>query len=123
VPTLNIIINYLNNNKKLNLKWEKEINSETVSINNYLNSINHHLLITPFIKEILHKFKTKDIKFFIDNLNVKDLWYELKEDVRFKDINIYKFLDAWKETLIKLSFSIKFSPEILIESESLLLDF
>jgi len=101
VPTLNIIINYLNNNKKLNLKWEKEINSETVSINNYLNSINHHLLITPFIKEILHKFKTKDIKFFIDNLNVKDLWYELKEDVRFKDINIYKFLDAWKETLIK----------------------
>jgi hypothetical protein len=123
VPALSSIISYLNNNNKISIKWEKEIINETVNENNYLNSMNHHLIITPFIKEILYKFKTDDIKFFINNLDVPNLWHDLKTDIEFKNINIYDFLNKWKESLIKLSFTIKFNPEILLESENFLIDF
>ena len=114
IPTLSSLVNFLNTNKNLEKKWTKEILNENVNSDNYINSINHHLLITPYIKEILYKFKNDDIKFFIENLNVNNLWCNLENDVMYKDINLHEFLKSWKETLIKLSFNLKFNPEILL---------
>jgi hypothetical protein len=114
IPSLSSLVNFLNNNKNLDKKWTKEILNENVDSDNYINSINHHLLITPYIKEILYKFKNDDIKFFIENLNVNNLWCNLENDVMYKDINLHEFLNSWKETLIKLSFNLKFNPEILL---------
>jgi radical SAM superfamily enzyme len=114
IPSLSSLVNFLNNNKNLEKKWTKEILNENVNSDNYINSINHHLLITPYIKEILYKFKNDDIKFFIENLNVNNLWCNLENDVMYKDINLHEFLNSWKETLIKLSFNLKFNPEILL---------
>ena len=114
IPSLSSLVNFLNTNKNLEEKWTKEIFNESVNSDNYINSINHHLLITPYIKEILHKFKNNDIKFFIENLNVDNLWCNLENDVMYKDINLHEFLNSWKETLIKLSSNLKFNPEILL---------
>lgn len=114
IPTLSSLVNFLNTNKNLEKKWTKEILNENVDSDNYINSINHHLLITPYIKEILYKFKNDDIKFFIENLNVNNLWCNLENDIMYKDINLHEFLNSWKETLIKLSFNLKFNPEILL---------
>jgi len=124
-PSLSSIINYLELNTELESKLIDEINNENVDINNYFNSINHHLIITPYIKEVLHKFKTYDIKFFIDNINIENLWIELdtKNDIRYKDFDIKQFFFAWKESLIKMSFDTPVLPNILYESEQLLINF
>ena len=114
IPSLKCLINFLNNNKNLENKWINQINNESVHSDNYLNSINHHLLITPYIKEILYKFKNDEIKFFIENLKVDNLWCDLKNDIKYKDINLNEFIKSWKESLIKLSLNIKYNPEILL---------
>jgi hypothetical protein len=114
IPSLDSLIKFLNNNKNLEKKWIKEINNESVNSDNYLNSINHHLLITPYIKEILFKFKNDEIKFFIENLKVDNLWCDLENNIRYKDINLNEFIKSWKESLIKLSLNLKYNPEILL---------
>jgi hypothetical protein len=114
IPSLSCLINFLNNNKNLENKWISQINNESVHSDNYLNSINHHLLITPYIKEILYKFKNDEIKFFIENLKVNNLWCDFKNDIKYKDINLNEFIKSWKESLIKLSLNIKYNPEILL---------
>jgi hypothetical protein len=125
LPSLNNIINYLetNNIVELNNKWLINIEKENYNINNYFNSINHYLIITPYIKEILYKFKTCDFKYFVENINVDNMWIDLNDThILYKNIDYIKYLNAWKETLIKLLLTIKTSPKILAESEQYLLN-
>ena len=80
-------------------------------------------LISPYIKDILHKFKNKEIEYFIKNINIDGIWIDFDTNYKYKEINIYKFINSWKNSLIKLVLNIKQSPQILIESEKYLITF
>jgi len=123
VPPIFLILNFLEKNSNLNDKFSDEILIETTNINNYFNSINHYLIISPYIKDILHKFQNKEIEFFIKHINIDGLWIDFDTNYKYKEINIEKFINLWKESLIKLSLNIKFNPQILIESEQYLINF
>ena len=78
----------------------KEIKNENIN-NNYFNSINHHLIITPFIlnynlpEDILNIIKEiKEIdNLWINNNNIKNF--------KYKKININNFFINWNNALIK----------------------
>lgn len=118
-PILSDIINYIEKSERLtnNLigKWENEIKLETTD--QYLNSINHHLIITPYIKEIIWKFNSRDINYFIDNLNIDNLWYnkDKNTDFLYKDIDINKFLSEWSNVISNINIYNKLNPNILLE--------
>lgn len=123
VPPLYLILSYLEKNINFNEKFDDEILIETTNINNYFNSINHYLIISPYIKDILHKFDNKEIEFFIKNINIDNLWIDFDTNYKYKELNIENFMDLWKESLIRLSLNIKINPEILLESENYLINF
>jgi hypothetical protein len=123
VPSIFLIINFLEKNTNLNDKFNDEILLDTMDNNNYFNSINHYLIISPYIKDILYKFKNKDIEYFIKNINIDGLWIEFDTNFKYKDIDIYQFINSWKNSLIKLLLNMKLTPEILMESEQYLITF
>jgi hypothetical protein len=98
-PKLISIINYLENNKKIN--FDNEIENENATIYNYFNTINHHLIITPYIKQIMWKVTSYDIINIINNLNINHLWYNNEENFEFKQIDIESFFKAWKYNIKK----------------------
>jgi hypothetical protein len=121
-PSIYMISNYLNNNtNNLINQWYEEINKENIK-DNYFNSINHHLIITPFLKQ--SKYKSSEINIIIANFNsLENFWYN-NEDFMYKDFNIYEFNRIWLNTIVNLTINKKIiNPEILNESEKYLLDF
>ena len=123
VPSIFLILNFLEKNTNLNNKFNDEIITDTIDNNNYFNSINHYLIISPYIKDILYKFKNKDIEYFIKNINIDGLWIDFETNYKYKEINIYQFINSWKNSLIKLLLNVKLTPEILMESEQYLIKF
>ena len=126
VPSIFMIYNYLNNNNTqyLIIKWNELINKDNIK-ENYFNSINHHLLITPFFKETIWKSNINEyLKLIVHNFcSLKNFWYN-NEDFMYKDFNIYEFNKIWSNILIDLSLNKKLiNPSILDESEKYLLDF
>jgi hypothetical protein len=122
VPSLSSIINYLDSNINLPLKWSNEILLETTTSDKYLNSFNHHLIITPFIKNILDKFKTNKIIFFIKNINVENLWFEDNNyDFMFKDFDLDDFINSWNYILKIMPSNI--DSYFLIESDHKLINY
>lgn len=104
-PSLYQIINYidLNNNNNLTELFDKEINDETKTSDTYLNSINHHIIITPYIKSIIKKVNSEDIEFLIKAIDLDNLWFNNDENFRYKDFNINLFLIKWFNSIIKLN--------------------
>lgn len=123
VPSLYLILNFLEINTNLNNKYNDEILIETTNIDNYFNSINHYLIISPYIKDVLHKFENKEIEYFIKNINLDGLWINFDVNYKYKELNINEFMILWKNSLIKLLLNIKFNPQILMESEKYLIKF
>jgi hypothetical protein len=123
VPPLYLILSYLENNINFNEKFNDEILIETTNVNNYFNSINHYLIISPYVKDFLYKFQNNEIEFFIKNISMDGLWIDFNSNFKYKEIDIYKFIKLWKESLIKLALNIKFNPQILMESENYLINF
>jgi hypothetical protein len=70
-PSINNIILYIMSTQDQTQKWLYEINNENINVN-YLNSINHHLLISPFItlltedKLLNFNYKNIDINVFLN---------------------------------------------------------
>ena len=93
-PKLSSLINYIENNK--NISFDKELENESVTTENYLNSINHHILITPYIKLILWKVTSNDILNIINNININNLWYTGEENFEFKNFEIELFVKIWE---------------------------
>jgi hypothetical protein len=120
-PPIGLIIKFLEDNQNIKEIWENEIKNETTTQNNYLNSINHHLIITPYINEILYKFNKDDLTYFIKNINLENFWFDNNNNFLYKNFNIKEFLNIWDKILLNLSVSI--NPEILLESEKYLIDF
>ena len=89
-PKIISIINYLDDNKNIN--FYKELEDETT--NNYFNTINHHLIITPYIKHIMWKVTSYEIINIINNLNINYLWYNNEENFEFKNVDITSFIKA-----------------------------
>ena len=122
VPSLSTMIDFIKLNKDNNLtkKWFREIKEENLEPDKYLNSINHHLLITPFIfaYNLPHEMALiiKEIK-PIDNL-----WIESVSNFNYRNINIYEFLKEWNDALIKVNLISK-SSKINSELVNLNLDF
>jgi len=101
-PSVNSLIIFLENNE---FNFDKEISNETVDETLYFNSINHHIIITPYLKDIVWKFKSDDLNFLIKNLNIKNFWFENNENFRYKDFDINEFLNQWFNSIIKLNIS------------------
>jgi hypothetical protein len=103
-PSLESICYYLHNNFDNEIKnnFDTEIKDETVLAENYFNSINHHIIITPYIKDIIWKFNSPDLIFIINNLNIDNLWFNHTENFDYKNFNINIFFTQWFNTVIKL---------------------
>jgi hypothetical protein len=78
-----------------NLSFEKDISDENVHSDNYFNSINHYLIITPNLKSILWKFDSIDFSNLVNSINVDNLWFDNDENFKFKDIDISEFFKTW----------------------------
>jgi hypothetical protein len=104
VPSLNNIIEFIiNNESTITKKWLNEILIENIDKTKYFNSINHHLLITPFLfaYKLPHNISiiAKEIKhidnLWIDNNNLYNFDY--------RNINIHNFFKEWDATIMKSS--------------------
>ena len=101
VPSLEKLINFIKKipeNVKQTKIWLDEINIDNVKPEKYLNSINHHLLITPFISI---STLPDEIKKIASQLNTIDnLWFN-KNDFEYRDIDIKKFFQLWEKAYDK----------------------
>ena len=101
IPKFEYLIKYLKENNDLD-KWIKDIDEENIKDNDYFNSINHHIFITPYLT--LENIKDDSIKQTTKLLKIKDLWLKDKEISEFEHnkINAKEFLEEW-ETALKES--------------------
>ena len=100
-PSLNKIIEFIKNipeaTNMVNI-WLQQFDMENVKNEDYLNSTNHHLLITPFISQINIPDKMKSIintmqeKDPIENLLLTDY-----DDFDYRNIDIINFLKKWRD--------------------------
>jgi hypothetical protein len=90
VPLINNIIDYLVKMQNIDLydKWTNEIKNDNIDKNCYLNSVNHHLLISPFNNNII---LPKNIN--LDNID--NLWINNIDDFKYRNIDIKKFFNCW----------------------------
>jgi hypothetical protein len=102
-PSLYEIINYIElEHNNLTDIFNKEIDDETKTSDTYLNSINHHIIITPYIKSIIKKINSDDIEFLIQSIDLDNLWFNNEENFKYKDFDINLFLIKWFNSIIKL---------------------
>ena len=91
VPSLNNIIEYLSKIENNKIKvWNNELLLDNLTKENYLNSCNHHILISPFI----NNNKTLLLK-NINLENIKNLWIDNINDFKYRNINIKKYFECW----------------------------
>jgi hypothetical protein len=103
IPKIKDIINFINNvSNNYIKKILKEIKSENIN-NDYFNSVNHHLIITPFI---LNYNLPEDILNIIKEFEeIDNLWFNNK-NFKYKKINIKKFFINWNNALNKNKYKI-----------------
>lgn len=106
IPPINELINYLEIISKDNnqyIIWEKEINEDNVQLSNYLNNINHHLLITP---HILSYNSSEYIKNIIKEIGyIPNLWSDNNDDFNYRNIDIKLFLKKYTDALLKININ------------------
>lgn len=114
-PYINDIVFFLENNNDLNDNYNKEIDDETVSTDNYLNSINHYIIITPFLKDITREKYSVEFYFLIKKINLTNFWFE-NNNFQHKDFDINELLKEWFNALLTLNnkLEIELQPFIII---------
>jgi len=122
-PSLHNLINYISDiHTDINQtrKWLNEIKHENVSQTNYLNSVNHHLLISPFIS-LYNRNIPPEINKIISELEIIDnLWIEQIDNFNYRSIDIIKFFKNWNDTLIRINLKSKTNDENIILNMELL---
>ncbi len=93
-PKIEDIIKYLNENDDVK-KWIKDIDEDNLKDNDYFNSVNHHVFITPYLA--LDNIKDNTIKTTVKALDVNNLWIDKKSIDEFKhnDVDVKEFLTEW----------------------------
>lgn len=114
-PYINDIVFFLENNNDLNDNYNKEIDDETVSTENYLNSINHYIIITPFLKDITREKYSVEFYYLIKKINLTNFWFE-NNNFQHKDFDINELLKEWFNALLTLNnkLEIELQPFIII---------
>jgi hypothetical protein len=108
VPSISNLIKFISeipegvNQTKL---WLTEIKNENIGESNYLNSINHHLLITPFIS---FYNLPPEINKIVRELEVMDnLWLDQIDNFNYRNIDVNKFFKIWNEAIIRINLNSK----------------
>jgi hypothetical protein len=83
--------------KNPNLSFEKEILRENVTSDNYFNSLNHYIIITPVCK-----FNLEELNNLVNSINIENLWYSNQENFKFKDFDIVEFFKIYRNNLNNL---------------------
>ncbi len=88
VPLLEDIIKFIDNSDtNITKQWFKEIKDDNLEKNKYLNSTNHYILISPFIRS--------------DNkINIENLWLENIDNFDYRNIDIHKFFEEWNNSIV-----------------------
>jgi hypothetical protein len=90
VPSLNNIIEYLSKIENNKIKvWNNELSLDNLTKMEYLNSCNHHILISPFINNKTFLLKNINLE------NIKNLWIDNINDFKYRNINIKKYFECW----------------------------
>lgn len=106
VPFIDELISYIKNiNNHQTSIWFKEIKDENVLPDNYLNSINHHLLITPFI--LSYSIPTEIKNIISEMQHIPNLWLENIKEFKYRNIDINLFFKIWTETIIRINLNNK----------------
>ena len=122
VPSLKNIIDFIKStpNENLTKNWLKEIKEENIEPDKYLNSINHHILITPFL---FAYNLPNEISIIIKEMgHIDNLWIDDIKTFNYRNIDINGFFKQWNEAIIKANLINK-SNKINQELVSLNLDF
>ena len=125
VPSLKSIINEIDQNinlKNQNINFTESILKDNVKQEDYFNSIDHHLIITPFIKNIKWKFKNDNLSFFINNIDLKNFWFNLEDNFLFKNFDINEFKTKWAQIIHNLNNSKKTQCQLIYEFEKILIE-
>jgi hypothetical protein len=122
-PLLDSILMYysnMNDKNSIIKTWTEEINNDNIKKEDYLNSVSHHLLITPFI---MH-FPLPDniIKIKNEIKLIENLWLDDINNFKYRELDINMFLKNWEEALIRININDKTS-HINNELINLTLDF
>ena len=107
VPSLKNIIYFIKNipdDTNLVKKWYNEIKNENVDTEKYLNSINHHLLITPFISN--YTLPTNILNIIREMKSIDNLWFDSIDKFDYRNINIENFFKSWDNAIININLNI-----------------
>lgn len=108
VPSLDSLINLIKNIPEgitLTKSWLKEIKDENIETTKYLNSINHHLIITPFISS--YPLPEPIQKIIREIEPIDNLWFESIESIDYRNIDAKQFFKKWDEALIRINLGSK----------------
>jgi hypothetical protein len=79
--------------------WNEMICADNIIATNYLNPINHHLLISPFV---LHTSLPENIRQIVTKLEeykIDNLWFNNENtynNFNYRNLDIKKFIESWK---------------------------
>ena len=107
VPSLKNIIYFLKNipnDTNLVKNWYNEIKNENVDTEKYLNSINHHLLITPFISN--YTLPTNILNTIKEMKSIDNLWFDSIDKFDYRNINMENFFKSWDNAIININLNI-----------------
>ena len=94
IPKFDYLIKYLKENNDLD-KWIKDINEDNIKDNDYFNSINHHVFITPYLS--LEHIKDENVRNTTKLLALENLWLKDKDISQFQhnQVTAKDFLTEW----------------------------
>ena len=122
VPLLKNIISFLKNiPEDVNQirKWFNEIKDENVNTDKYLNSTNHHLLITPFISN--YTLPPNILNIIKEMKTMNNLWLDTIDTFDYRNIDMNIFFKSWENAIININLNInsKINDELVILDSNL----
>jgi hypothetical protein len=115
-PSLESLVIFVqkNNIETLYKKWNNHIKENQVTVNEYFDSLSHHLFITQYLKSSEYIDKIKNIpklSMILEKLEDKEgcLWFldDIDKDLNYRNINPKLFLKNWSEVINDININNK----------------